>query len=85
MENRDNRGHTVQLDQFEGPLDLLIFLIRKNEVNIYDIPVARITEQYMEFLRYATRVSARYPLAVRVGRVRRRSLDSSVRAISTPL
>ncbi|HKK49310.1 MAG TPA: segregation/condensation protein A [Alkalispirochaeta sp.] len=56
MENRDNRGHTVQLDQFEGPLDLLIFLIRKNEVNIYDIPVARITEQYLEFLRYATRV-----------------------------
>ena len=33
---------------FEGPLDLLIYLIRKNEVNIYDIPVAQITEQYME-------------------------------------
>ncbi len=56
MENRESRGHTVQLDQFEGPLDLLIFLIRKNEVNIYDIPVARITEQYLEFLRYAARV-----------------------------
>lgn len=56
MEQEPSRGHTVQLDQFEGPLDLLIFLIRKNEVNIYDIPVARITEQYLDFLRYATRV-----------------------------
>ncbi|WP_076487782.1 segregation and condensation protein A [Alkalispirochaeta americana] len=49
-------AHTVQLDQFEGPLDLLIFLIRKNEVNIYDIPISRITEQYLEYLKYATRV-----------------------------
>ncbi len=49
-------GHTVRLDQFEGPLDLLIFLIRKNEMNIYDIPIARITEQYLQFLEYATRV-----------------------------
>lgn len=56
MDAGEPRGHRVQLDQFEGPLDLLIFLIRKNEVNIYDIPVARITEQYLEFLRYATRV-----------------------------
>ncbi len=56
MERQETRGHTVQLDQFEGPLDLLIFLIRKNEVNIYDIPVARITEQYLEFLQYAARV-----------------------------
>jgi segregation and condensation protein A len=50
------RGHTVQLDQFEGPLDLLIFLIRKNDVNIYDIPIARITEQYLEYLEYAARI-----------------------------
>ena len=49
-------GHTVQLDQFEGPLDLLIFLIRKNEVNIYDIPISRITEQYLQYLEFATRV-----------------------------
>lgn len=48
--------HTVRLEQFEGPLDLLIFLIRKNEMNIYDIPVARITEQYLQFLEYAARV-----------------------------
>lgn len=56
MDAGETRGHRVQLDQFEGPLDLLIFLIRKNEVNIYDIPVARITEQYLEFLRFAARV-----------------------------
>ena len=43
-----------RLDHFEGPLDLLLFLIRKNEINIYEIPVAEITEQYLEFLKYAT-------------------------------
>jgi len=41
-------NYKFQLDMFEGPLDLLIYLIRKNEVNIYDIPVAQITEQYLE-------------------------------------
>jgi segregation and condensation protein A len=38
----------VHLDNFEGPLDLLIHLIRKNEVNIYDIPIALITRQYLD-------------------------------------
>lgn len=55
-EESQSTGHTIQLDQFEGPLDLLIFLIRKNEVNIYDIPISKITEQYLRFLEYATRV-----------------------------
>ncbi|AEE17146.1 Segregation and condensation protein A [Treponema brennaborense DSM 12168] len=41
------------LGDFEGPLDLLLFLIKKNEVNIYDIPVAQITEQFLEYLDYA--------------------------------
>jgi segregation and condensation protein A len=44
---------SFKLSEFEGPLDLLLFLIRKNEINIYDIPIAQITEQYLEFLRYA--------------------------------
>lgn len=44
------------LGDFEGPLDLLLFLIRRSEVNIYDIPIARITEQYLHYLEYATRV-----------------------------
>lgn len=45
---------SFRINEFEGPLDLLLFLIKKNEVNIYDIPVAQITEQYLEYLRYST-------------------------------
>ena len=37
-----------KLESFEGPLDLLLHLIEKNKVNIYDIPIAKITEQYMD-------------------------------------
>jgi segregation and condensation protein A len=44
------------LGDFEGPLDLLLFLIKRSQINIYDIPIARITEQYLSFLEYATRV-----------------------------
>jgi segregation and condensation protein A len=40
----------VKLEIFEGPLDLLLHLIRKNEVDIYDIPIAMITHQYLEYL-----------------------------------
>lgn len=40
----------VKLEVFEGPLDLLLYLIRKEELDIYDIPVARITTQYLSFL-----------------------------------
>ena len=40
----------VKLNIFEGPLDLLLHLIDKNKINIYDIPIALITEQYMEYL-----------------------------------
>lgn len=40
--------------EFEGPLDLLWFLIHKSEINIYDIPIAEITEQYLEYLDYAS-------------------------------
>jgi segregation and condensation protein A len=40
----------VRLESFEGPLDLLLHLIRKHEVNIYDIPIALITEQYLDYL-----------------------------------
>ena len=39
-----------QLETYEGPLDLLLDLIRKNQVNIYDIPIAQITSQYMEYM-----------------------------------
>jgi segregation and condensation protein A len=43
-------AYTVKLDRFTGPLDLLIHLIKKNEVNIYDIPISLITAQYLEYL-----------------------------------
>ncbi len=43
-------GIPVKLEVFEGPLDLLLHLIDKNKINIYDIPIALITEQYMEYI-----------------------------------
>jgi len=43
-------AYRVSLEQFSGPLDLLIHLIKKNEVSIYDIPIALITGQYLEYL-----------------------------------
>ncbi|MFA5059839.1 MAG: segregation/condensation protein A [Candidatus Omnitrophota bacterium] len=43
-------GYKVKLDMFEGPLDLLLYLIKKDEVNIYDIPIAQVTQQYMEYI-----------------------------------
>jgi segregation and condensation protein A len=41
---------TIKVQSFEGPLDLLVHLIRKNQVNVYDIPIALVTEQYLEYL-----------------------------------
>src|ERR671927_1794807 len=41
-------AYPVKLEAFEGPLDLLLHLIRKHEVNIYDIPIALITQQYLD-------------------------------------
>ena len=43
-------GIPVKLEAFEGPLDLLLHLIEKNKVNIYDIPIVEITQQYMEYI-----------------------------------
>ena len=43
-------AYSVELDIFNGPLDLLLHLIKKNEVDIYDIPIALIIEQYLEYL-----------------------------------
>lgn len=44
------QSYEVKLDLFEGPLDLLLHLIRKNEVDIFDIPISTITDQYLEYL-----------------------------------
>jgi segregation and condensation protein A len=43
-------GYEIKLDIFEGPLDLLLYLIKKNEIDIYDIPIALITSQYLEYI-----------------------------------
>lgn len=44
-------AYKIKLEVFEGPLDLLMHLIEKDKINIYDIPIASITEQYMDYLR----------------------------------
>lgn len=49
----NEKSHKFVAGSFEGPLDLLWFLINKSEINIYDIPIAQITEQYLEYLDYA--------------------------------
>ena len=47
----ETTGYAIKLDIFEGPLDLLLYLIKKNEIDIYNIPVALITEQYLQYLK----------------------------------
>ena len=44
------KGIPVKLQVFEGPLDLLLHLIDKNKIDIYDIPIVEITNQYMEYI-----------------------------------
>ena len=46
----EEAGYTFRLEGFEGPLDLLLHLIQKNELDIFNIPIALITEQYLEYL-----------------------------------
>ncbi|MFQ5810893.1 MAG: segregation and condensation protein A, partial [Armatimonadota bacterium] len=43
-------GHRVHIAIFEGPLDLLLYLVRKHEVDIYEVPLAGITEEYVSYL-----------------------------------
>ena len=47
---QDSPGITIRLDSFEGPLDLLLHLIKREEIDIWNIPIARITEQYLEYI-----------------------------------
>jgi segregation and condensation protein A len=56
-QERTETKRTFHLKDFEGPLDLLLFLIRKNDMNIYDIHIASITEQYLQCLRDEAAVS----------------------------
>ncbi len=51
MNEEQTTDYAIKLDIFEGPLDLLLYLIKKNEIDIYNIPVALITEQYLQYLK----------------------------------
>ena len=46
----DKQMYKVQLDQFEGPLDLLLYFIRRDEIDIYDIPISSITSEYLKMI-----------------------------------
>ncbi len=46
------KSYEVDLEFFEGPMDLLVHLVKKNDIDIYNIPIAEITDQYMEYMDY---------------------------------
>ena len=50
MNEEQTTDYAIKLDIFEGPLDLLMYLIKKNEIDIYNIPIALVTEQYLHYL-----------------------------------
>src|SRR5438876_4020132 len=52
-ENRETSPHEyrVELEVYNGPLDLLLYLIKRDELDIYDIPITKITESYMHYVR----------------------------------
>lgn len=50
MDFLQSQSYKVRLDQFEGPLDLLLFFIKRDELDIYDIPITRITQEFLEYL-----------------------------------
>ena len=50
LTNGNGNGYKIDVGVFQGPLDLLLYLIRKEEVDIYDIPIARITSEYLKYV-----------------------------------
>ena len=55
-EYEQEKPQHFRVEQFEGPLDLLLFLIRRSEIDIHDIPIAEITRQYLEYLEWAASI-----------------------------
>lgn len=47
------KGYTIQLPQFQGPFDLLLFFIERDELDIYDIPIAKVTDDFLQYVRQA--------------------------------
>jgi len=71
--------HRVQLDDFEGPIELLLYLVREQELNIEEIPIARVTDQYLSYVQSQPRVSIEHAaefllMAVVLIRLKMRSL-----------
>jgi len=52
-----SESYQIRLEIFEGPLDLLLFLIRKKKIDIHDIPIASITREYLEYLNHNERIN----------------------------
>ena len=50
LENNENDVFKIEINNFEGPLDLLCFLISKNKMNIFDISLSEITDEYIAYL-----------------------------------
>ena len=58
--------YRVELDIYNGPLDLLLYLIKRDELNIYDIPIARITDSYMGYVRHLKEMHDQHGLDINV-------------------
>lgn len=52
-----SKSYQVKLESFQGPLDLLLFLIRKKKIDIHDIPIATITKEYLEYLNQREKIN----------------------------
>jgi segregation and condensation protein A len=52
-----DKAYKVKLSDFEGPLDLLLFFIKRDELDIYDIPIAKITKEFLQYLQYLTELN----------------------------
>ncbi len=56
IEYIDNRGYEVHLENFEGPFDLLLFFIQRDELDVHDIPISRITKDFLAYVHTAQRL-----------------------------
>jgi segregation and condensation protein A len=62
----ESRDYRVELDVYNGPLDLLLYLIKRDELDIYDIPIARITDSYMEYVNQIKQLHDEHGLDINV-------------------
>lgn len=62
----DSVDYRVELDVFNGPLDLLLYLLKRDELDIYDIPISRITESYMVYVKMLKELSNEHGLDINV-------------------